>query len=48
MKIRMNNNLLNYLKTNNIPINRKTYGAALKRYINNFLTFDKNMELILK
>lgn len=42
------NNLLDYLKANNIPINRKTYGAALKRYINNFLTFEKNKQLILK
>ena len=32
--------ILNYLKKNEISINRMTYKAALNRYLNGFLTFD--------
>ncbi|MBO6195254.1 MAG: hypothetical protein J6O56_02765 [Bacilli bacterium] len=40
-------NILEFLKKNNISINRMTYNAALKRYIGGFITFDTK-ELVLK
>lgn len=33
-------NIINYLKDNNFPVNKYTYRAVLKRYLNGFLTFD--------
>ena len=33
-------NVMNYLKENEISINRMTYNAALKRYLDGFLTFN--------
>lgn len=42
--------IIEYLKKNNVPINRKTYTIAFKRYKDGFLNFEpiKNKKLVLK
>ena len=39
--------LLNYLKSNNIPVNRYTYKAIFKRYINEFIS-EEELKLTLE
>ena len=40
-------NIINYLKQINLSVNRMTYNAAFKRYIDGFIKFDSK-ELVLK
>ena len=42
------NYLLDFLSKNGISINRKTYNAVLKRYLNGFISIDEEKKLILK
>ncbi len=37
-------NVINYLKTNKIPLTSNVYALALKDYLNNTLTVDDNLE----
>ena len=39
--------LIEYLNENDIPINKHTYNAALRRYLNNFIKFDQKNTLKL-
>ena len=39
--------IINYLTDNEIPLNRKTYNAALKRYLNNYISFEETKKLKL-
>jgi hypothetical protein len=39
--------IIKYLEKNNIPFNRMTYNAALKRYIDEFINLDNEKTLKL-